>query len=164
MGRIFEGMKRFLIDHFDAEGLEPVDDETLAFRLEDEDGHEWGCMAVAVEAAEQVIFYSVALQPVAAERRDEVMRFVTMANYGMQVGNFELDLQDGEVRFKTAIDIEGVELSDGLIRNLVDLNLMMMGVYHDGLTAVMSGESTAAEAIAGIEDDDEDEDEDEDDD
>ena len=163
MGRIFTAVQSFLQDHFDADGLEPVDDDTLAFRLEDEDGHEWGCMAIAEEDAEQLMFYSVMLEPASKKRRDEVMRFVTRANYGMQVGNFELDLDDGEVRFKTAIDVEGLELTEGLCRNLVDLNIMMMGLYYDGLDDVMKGKATAEEAISAIEDDEGDEDDDDED-
>ncbi len=164
MARIFDGIKSFLQTHFEADGLEREDDEDmLSFRLEDEDGHEWGCLALAEEQSEQAIFYSVVLENTAAEHMLETMRFVTLANYGMQVGNFELDLEDGEVRFKTAIDVEGVELSEGLLRNLVELNLMMMGLYYDGLLAVMRGGMTAEQAIAEIEDADDPDDEDGDD-
>ncbi|MCX4243745.1 YbjN domain-containing protein [Paraliomyxa miuraensis] len=153
MARIFDALKAFLRTHFEEEGLEADDEDMISFRLEDEDGHEWGCLAVAEEQAEQVMFYSVVLETVVAERRNEVMRFVTMANYGMQVGNFELDLEDGEVRLKTSIDVEGVPLDDRLLHNLVELNLMMMGLYFEGLIAVMHGEATAEEAIAQVEDD-----------
>lgn len=162
MARIFDGIKSFLQTHFEAEGLEREDDEDmLSFRLEDEDGHEWGCLALAEEQSEQVIFYSVVLENTPPEHMPEVMKFVTLANYGMQVGNFELDLEDGEVRFKTAIDVEGVELSDGLLRNLVELNIMMMGLYFDGLLAVMRGGMTADQAIAEVEEDSEEDDGDE---
>lgn len=159
MARIFDGIKSFLRTHFEEDGLERDDEEDmLSFRLEDEEGHEWGCLAVAEEQAEQVMFYSVMLETVNPEHRNEVMRFVTMANYGMQVGNFELDLEDGEVRFKTSIDVEGVEIAEGLLRNLVELNLMMMGLYFDGMLAVMRGSMTAEQAIAEIEDEEDEED------
>jgi len=158
MARIFDGIKSFLRNHFEEEGLERDDEEDmLSFRLEDEEGHEWGCLAVAEEQAEQVMFYSVMLETVAPEHRNEVMRFVTLANYGMQVGNFELDLEDGEVRFKTSVDVEGVELDEGLLRNLVELNIMMMGLYFDSLLAVMRGGMSADEAIAEVEEDEDDE-------
>jgi len=164
MGRIFKVTKSFLKEHFDADGLESMGDNTLAFRLEDEEGREWGCLAVAEEEAEQLMFYSVLLEPAPEDRRADVMLFVTLANYGMQVGNFELDVADGEVRFKTSIDVEDIELTHELCRNVVDLNLMMMGVYFDGLMKVVEGMAGAAEAIAEIEDQDEDDEDDEDDD
>lgn len=164
MGRILDGVQRFLKQHFEATGLEPLDEESLAFHLSVDDGREWGCMALAEEDAEQLMFYSVLPEQAVPERLDEVMRFVTMANYGLPVGNFELDLDDGEVRFKTAVDLENLELTEQICRNVVDLNIMLMGLYHDGAMAVIQGKSTAAEAIAAIEDSDDDSDEDSDDD
>lgn len=164
MARIFDGIRSFLRTHFEAQDLEREgDDDMISFRLEDEDGNEWGCLALADEQSEQAIFYSVVLETAPPEHRPEVMKFVTLANYGMQVGNFELDLEDGEVRFKTSVDVEGVELGEGLLRNMVELNILMMGLYHDGLVAVMRGQMTADEAIAEIEDDEDDDDEDDDD-
>lgn len=163
MARIFDGIRSFLRTHFEAEDLEREgDDDMISFRLEDEGGNEWGCLALADEQSEQAIFYSVVLETTPPEHRPEVMKFVTLANYGMQVGNFELDLEDGEVRFKTSIDVEGVDLGEGLLRNMVELNILMMGLYYDGLVAVMRGGMTAEEAIAEIEDDGEPDDEDDD--
>jgi hypothetical protein len=165
MARIFDGIRSFLRTHFEAEDLErDGEDDMISFRLEDEGGNEWGCLALADEPSEQVIFYSVVLESTPAEHRPEVMKFVTLANYGMQVGNFELDLEDGEVRFKTSIDVEGVELGEGLLRNMVELNILMMGLYYDGLLAVMRGGMSAEEAIAEVEEDGEDEGEGDDDD
>ena len=159
MARIFEGIRSFLRTHFEAEDLErDGEDDMISFRLEDEGGNEWGCLALADEQSEQAIFYSVVLETTPPENRLEVMKFVTLANYGMQVGNFELDLEDGEVRFKTSIDVEGQELSEGLLRNMVELNVLMMGLYYDALLAVMRGSMTAEEAIAEVEEDDDEDD------
>jgi len=48
---------------------------------------------------------------VPATRRREAMEFITRANYGLLVGNFEFDLDDGEVRFKAAGDYEDGDMS-----------------------------------------------------
>ncbi len=164
MGRIFDGIKKFLESHFETKGFDRDDDgdPTLAFQLEDDNGNEWGCLAIAEEEAEQLMFYSVHLENTPAEQMSEVMEFITRANYGLQVGNFELDLSDGEVRYKTSIDVERVILTEQLCANLVELNLMLMGLYYDGLTSVMKGKATAVEAIATIEDDGSDDDDDDD--
>lgn len=160
MARIFDGIRSFLRTHFEAEDLEREgEDDMISFRLEDEGGNEWGCLALADEQSEQAIFYSVMLETTEPEHRPEVMKFVTLANYGMQVGNFELDLEDGEVRFKTSVDIEGMDLAEGLLRNMVELNVLMMGLYYDGLIAVMRGGMSAEEAIAEIEEEEDDDEE-----
>ena len=35
------------------------------------------------------------------DKRDVVCRYITRANYGLRNGNLEMDLDDGEVRYKT---------------------------------------------------------------
>ncbi|PRQ04238.1 hypothetical protein ENSA5_09480 [Enhygromyxa salina] len=149
MGQLFDALERYFED--DDWHSERRDETTLEFRVDYGEGREWGCLALAIEDAEQFLFYSVLLERAPEDRRAELGEFVIRANYGLQVGNFELDLDDGEVRFKTSIDVEGTSLDHQLWRNLVDLNLMMMGVYYDGLMAVIGGDKTAAEAIAAIE-------------
>lgn len=156
MGRLLKAIKKFLEDDFEADGLEPPEDGAIVFRYDDGEDREWGCMAVADEESEQVMFYSVHLHEVPAAKREAVMRFVTRANYGMHVGNFELDLDDGEVRFKTSMDVEGIKLTPELCRNLVDLNLAVMGRYVDGLRQVIAGERSADAAVEEIEADDDD--------
>jgi len=120
-----------------AQTLEQINSERRAVQQSMTDDAEQALTRVVLDMAEQA-------------KRDEVMKFITLANYGLHIGNFEFDLDDGEVRFKTSIDVEGVEISDGLCRNLMELNFMMMGRYFDGLRAVMSGSITAAGGIGKI--------------
>jgi len=152
MGRIFETVERYFKN--DDWNGEPIEEGVLAFRLENQRGQQWGCLAIAFEEAEQFAFYSVLLDEAPQERRAEVSEFIMRANHGMQVGNFEMDLDDGEVRFKTSVDVENIELDEQIIRNLVELNLMMMGIYFDGIMAVVSGKKRVLEAIGEIETDD----------
>ena len=160
---ILAEIAKYLDQEFDADGIEsPDEDGAIVFRYADEDERSWGCMAIADEDCEQLMFYSVWPEPVPEPRRAAVMEFVTRANYGLPVGNFELDLEDGEVRMKTSLDLEGVELSGSLCGNLVDTNLAAMGRYLEGLLAVVAGEATPAEAIDAVEDDEDDDDDDDD--
>ncbi len=86
-----------------------------------------------------------------AQSRLEQQQFVCRANYGMIVGNFEIDLDDGEVRYKTSVDIEGVTATRQLIQNLVAPNVITMDRYLPGLLSVAFGGKHPAEAIAEIE-------------
>jgi len=162
MGRILSCVIKFLQDEFDGEDLNADEDGMVSFRLDDDRGHEWGCLVFSDEDSEQLMFYSVVLDTASEAQRNEVMKFVTLANYGLHIGNFELDLDDGEVRFKTSMDVEGVEVTEAICRNLMELNFMIMGRYFEGLRAVMAGSAAAADAIADIEDDDDDDDDDDD--
>ena len=59
--------------------------------------------------------------------------FVTRANRGMRIGNFELDFDDGEIRYKTSMDVEGGDLTDKMIDNLLRANLTTTDRYFTGL-------------------------------
>ncbi len=69
----------------------------------------------------------------------------------MIVGNFELDFTDGEISYKTSIDVEGDRLSFALIQRVVYANVTMMDEYLPGMMSVIYGNVSPEEAIAQIE-------------
>jgi hypothetical protein len=107
----------------------------------------WRCYAQTQEERRRVTFYSILDVLVPDARRLAVAEFITRANYGLIIGNFELDFNDGEVRFKTSLDIEGGDLSTTMVRNLVYANLASMDRYLPGLRAVIEGTASPAEAV-----------------
>ena len=112
------------------------------------------CQAQAVENEEaaQFLFYSVCPVKVPEDRLLAVAQFLTRANYGIVIGNFELDLDDGEIRYKTSIDVKDDRLSSALCKQLVYTNLVMMDRYLPGIMAVIYGGLSPEGAIAQIED------------
>ncbi|HYH51796.1 MAG TPA: YbjN domain-containing protein [Acidimicrobiia bacterium] len=98
----------------------------------------------------QLIAHSVMTERVPVRRRREVALYLTRANLGLVLGNFEFDLDDGSVRYKTSIDVEGGELSVELVDHLVLANLTTFDRHLPGIRAVMGGDN-AAEAFAAIE-------------
>ncbi|MFI5166410.1 MAG: YbjN domain-containing protein [Thermoanaerobaculales bacterium] len=84
-------------------------------------------------------------------RRREVMEFLTRANYGLLLGNFEFDLNDGEVRFKCAMDVEGGEITHTQYQNLLYVAVSMADRYYPGLQRVVQGSADPAAAIAEVE-------------
>jgi hypothetical protein len=115
------------------------------------DGQRWNCFAEAREEQAQFIFYSVSPVNAPEERLPDVAEFLTRANYGLVIGNFEMDWNDGEIRCKTSIDVESDRLSKALIKQLVYPNVRLMGRYLPGILAVIKGNATPTEAISGIE-------------
>ncbi|HYY11454.1 MAG TPA: YbjN domain-containing protein [Kineosporiaceae bacterium] len=85
------------------------------------------------------------------ERRVAAMEFLTRATFGLRIGNFELDLEDGEVRYKTSLDVEGDRLSPALLQRIVRPNLATMNRYLPGLLRVVYGATAPADEIAAIE-------------
>lgn len=108
----------------------------LTMRYHGQNG-DWSCYARVREAQHQFAFHSLYPQRIPQERRVEMALFITLANFGMIIGNFEMDLSDGELRFKTSIDVEGDRLTPALIGQMVFANLFMMDKYYPGIDQVI---------------------------
>ncbi len=111
---------------------------------------QWNCTGYVHEQLDQFVFFSVAPVTAPTERRSAVAEFITRANHGLHIGNFELDYDSGEIRYKTSIDVEGDQLSEALVRQLVMTNVSTMDRYLPGLKEV-AAEVDPAVAIADIE-------------
>lgn len=149
MGPIFEAVLRFFEDdRWNAAQLdgEPV----LSMSVAGQNG-QWRCVAKSREEQQQFIFYSVCGTPAPEDRRQAVAEFVARANFGIVIGNFELDFNDGEIRYKTSIDLEGVPPAPALIKNLVYANVRMMDRYLPAITQVIEGHASPQAAIASVE-------------
>lgn len=109
------------------------------------------CYAIVRVDLEQFIFYAVAPIKVPEPVRIAAAEYLTRANYGMRIGNFELDFADGEVRYKSSVDFEGQPLTAGLIRNAIYPAVHVLDKYLSGLMRVAYGGATPSEAIHEIE-------------
>ncbi len=109
------------------------------------------CYADVNEAHDWLCFYSILPVNVTPDRRAAMAEFLSRANHGLRIGNFEMDFDEGEVRFKTSIDIEGGELTETMIDNLLRANLSTMNMYFHGLMKTIFSEKSPSEIIASIE-------------
>ena len=125
------------------------DHSTIALGFEGVNG-EWHCMIQTRELEEQMIFYSSLSENISSNRIETMMRFITMANYRLVVGNFELDVTDGELNYKTALDLESVTLNNDMIRNIIHTNLATFDRHLPGVQIILNGGSTE-EAMDAIE-------------
>ena len=73
------------------------------------------------------------------------------ANHQMRLGNFEMDFEDGEVRFKTSLDTDGADLTPAMVRNLIAPNVLAMDRYVPGIALVLNEEETPGEAVRLVE-------------
>ena len=109
----------------------------------------WQCFLQ--ERNNQVLFYSVAPVSCPEENRAAISEFITRANYGMSIGNFELDFSDGEIRYKTSLDVDEGDLANNLIKPVVYINCLMMDKYLPGLMKVIYGHADPKAAVDEIE-------------
>jgi len=147
--RAFEAVGKFMED----DGWHPQTlDDNYVYRAYFV-GHngEVTCFAQVRVDLEHFIFYVVMPVRTPAQMRLAVAEYITRANYGLRIGNFEMDFDDGEVRYKSSIDFESVELTPGLIRNVIYPAVQTMDRYLPGVLSVVFGGKSAEEAISGIE-------------
>ena len=114
----------------------------------------WNCFAQVRELDDQFVFYSICPLTVPERKRLAIAELLTRANYGLIIGNFEMDLEDGEVRYKSSVDAESGELTSDMIKNAVYASVLMMDKYLPGILAVLGGSTAPKQAIDEIEADD----------
>jgi hypothetical protein len=151
MGRILRAISSFF-DTQDFQYTPVAGQDALGCHYQGEHGL-WHCVAWAREQQAEFVFDSIYSRRVPPEKRVAVMEYLTRINYGLFIGNFEIDLIDGEVRCKTSIDVETETLSPLLIRPVVFLNLSTMDKYVPGLHAIVEEDTTPQAALEDIEKD-----------
>jgi len=103
-------------------------DTVIRFPYRGKNG-EWQCYGDAREDTFLCCFYSIFPEQVPEEKRSNISELLTKINYTLTVGNFEMDFTDGEVRFRTSLDVEGDRLSEALCRRLMMANVSIMDRY-----------------------------------
>jgi hypothetical protein len=151
MGQIFNAVVDFLTDDGWKYTILEDDDELLALTLSFKGHHgSWQCFAIVDEEKYWLRFYSILPVHVPEERRAHMAEFIARANYGLMLGNYEMDLNDGEVRFKTSVDAEGGTLGQRMVDNLLRANLITMDRYFTGLMAVIYSDRSPADIFEEI--------------
>jgi hypothetical protein len=123
-----------------------LDNSTLHLLFQGKNG-QFNCYARAREAQQQFVFYSLCPVKVPQKKRKQLGEFVCRANFGMIIGNFELDFKTGEIRYKTSIDSKDSFLTEETLKQLVYTNILTMDQYLPGIEAVISSKTSPEEAI-----------------
>jgi hypothetical protein len=119
---------------------------TIRSRFQGENGA-WALVTRIHPERQQLAVYSVWEEHVPEAHRANVAEFLHRANYGLVLGNFEIDLSDGEVRFKVGLDVEGVHLDrprsspagPALVKQAFYAAVSLFDKYLPGLRAVAGG-------------------------
>src|SRR5215212_5325423 len=101
MGSVYDAVTTYL----STTGLPTTphpEDGWIAVELSEEAGSV--LVVQAWDDRNQAAAYVIRDEPVPPERREAVALLLTRANYGIYLGNFEMDLDDGEIRFKVSVD------------------------------------------------------------
>lgn len=100
-----------------------------------------GKVAVFIQASENTILsYAVINNKIPKEQYNSVSEYLHLANYGLLYGNFEMDFNDGEIRYKLAIDCQDVaNIPNNYIDRSVLIPCQMIQKYGKGIIQLMLG-------------------------
>jgi hypothetical protein len=146
---LFDVVQAYLAAHqLDAD---PVDGEPTIVQLDGSGAHgDWSLWISVDEPTERCVVYSTPEFVVAAERRAEMLELCSRINVTLAIGNFEVDVDDGRLAFRTGIDVEGDRLSEALLEQLVAANIEAFDAYLPALRAVAIDGRSATAALAAI--------------
>lgn len=85
------------------------------------------------------------------DERSSVCELLTRANCGLLFGNFDLDFNDGEVRYKVSVDVEGGTLGIPTVHTMISTALDMYELWYPPLMKVIYGGVTPRNAVAEVE-------------
>lgn len=96
------------------------------------------------------LVYTVSPIGATADNREEMAtmaEFLNRANYGLRNGNFELDMDDGEIRYKCFVDCENRIPSKDIVENSIYCPPFMFERYAPGIIGIIFGGMSAKQAI-----------------
>lgn len=93
-----------------------------------------------------------AFSPISADSNDakqlhKTAEFLCRANFGLRNGNFELDFDDGTIRYKTYVNCEGIDLSEEMISDSIGCPAAIFSRYGDGIIKVFFSDISAVDAV-----------------
>lgn len=92
-----------------------------------------------------LVYFSISLNTEEKER-PEMLDLLNRINYGLMFGCFEMDLKDGEVRFRYAVDCDGTVPTSAIIKHSLYRPAMTMDKYGNAIVQVLMGVATGKEA------------------
>ncbi len=83
--------------------------------------------------------------------RQLIAEAITRANYGLKLGNFEMDLEDGELRYQTAMPLGEDFPEDDVIDHVLYVGGAMIDRYMPAFLSIIYGNEDVKLAIRAAE-------------
>lgn len=105
------------------------------------------CIADLIVEDNRLIFFSVCGANTPESKRQDMLQLLNDLNYKLFFGNFEMDLQGGEVRFRTSISFKHFILNQDFIEELIMSNIVTMDKSLPSIVGLMFGEISVQKAL-----------------
>lgn len=100
------------------------------------DNGRWNCVAIAGPQNEHLLFLSLLPCRATPARKVACAELLTRINFGLTHGCFEMDFEDGEVRFRTSVPLTG-DVPPELVEHLVFSNLCTVDRFFGAIMKVL---------------------------
>ena len=150
-GQIFEAVvKYFEEEHWKYLWVETAGETRLFTQMPRKNG-DFLYMIRVREEKDELVFYTYYEVKVPESKRQEAAAFFTQVNDGLTIGNFEMNMEDGEARFRMGVAVTDRPLTSSEIDHLVVSGLSTAEHYLPGLMAVIGGDEPLKGAMALVE-------------
>jgi hypothetical protein len=109
-----------------------IDDQLIKLTIQGEEA-EWATLIRIDEELRLCVVYSIYPVSVPASIRSNVADLLIHSNYDLAFGNFEMDMDDGEVRFRTSLDLENCDFQIEQFGQMFLSNLSIMDNHYKWL-------------------------------
>jgi hypothetical protein len=106
----------------------------------------WKNYAQAKEDDRIFVYYSLCPENAPVAHRPAVAAFLSHLNFNSIVGAWEMDMESGETRYRSSIDLRGQPLTDALLLGVVQANHQAVLSHLPSLLQVMRGELSPRQA------------------
>ena len=87
-------------------------------------------------------------------KREMVSEYINRVNYGTILGNFEIDMNDGEVHYKTSVNYEHVNLTSESFQKsvgaLIGMNHQMYVTHVEDFETMLTNADISAKELAEL--------------
>ncbi len=112
----------------------------------------FSAIAIADDQRRSFEFYTVCPLTVPEEKRPMIAELIARINWNLLLGSFDLDMDDGEIRFRTSIKLGKDQLSEEILLHTIFSNVVSMDLKFPGLAAAILTNASVSEAMSIIED------------
>ena len=96
----------------------------------------------------RLVIYGLIDQKVPETKRQQVAELITRLNYGLVMGNWELDFSNGDLRFRTVLCTQGVPPTQGMIEAIHLVNALILDRHYPAIMSVLYGGTSPSTAAA----------------
>lgn len=148
MGKLKEAVRRFLTS-VDFRFREESD--KFSFCVNAKQGH-FDMTVRTQEPLDRIIVHARLPLNVPEETRLAMSDLLGRIDWDLMFGCFAMDMRNGELRYKTAINLEGVfPIPSAVIRHLIGLSISTVDLFYPAVCTILYTDTEPAEAISQIE-------------